>query len=65
MSPLPVDLVRWMILAEKRGLLTSEERAAAWRRHDARLMAPENVVGLIRMPGVEGMWPLEPRRRSI
>jgi hypothetical protein len=37
----------WMILAEKRGLLTSEQRAAAWRKHDARLLGRENVVGVI------------------
>src|SRR4051812_12750972 len=32
----------WMILAEKRGLLTPQARAAAWRRYGARLAA--NVV---------------------
>ena len=41
----------WMILAEKWGLLTSEQRALAWRKHDARLLARENVVGLIRDAG--------------
>jgi hypothetical protein len=34
----------WMILAEKRGLLTPEQRALAWRKHDERLLARENVV---------------------
>ena len=37
----------WMILAEKRGLLTSEQRVLAWKKHDARLLARENVVGVI------------------
>jgi hypothetical protein len=32
MSPLPVDLVRWMILAEKRGLLTPEERGSGMEK---------------------------------
>ncbi|HUI96099.1 MAG TPA: hypothetical protein VLX44_10125 [Xanthobacteraceae bacterium] len=38
----------WMILAEKRGLLTPEGRAAAWRRYEARLREETNVVGVIR-----------------
>ena len=38
----------WMILAEKRGLFTPEHRAAAWAKHDARLLAQTNVVGVIR-----------------
>lgn len=38
----------WMILAEKRGLLTPEARAAAWRRYDSRLLAKTNVVAVIR-----------------
>ena len=38
----------WMILAEKRGLLTPENRAAAWERHDAKLLEEANVVGVIR-----------------
>jgi hypothetical protein len=37
----------WMILAEKRGLLTPEQRALAWKKHDDRLFAGENVVGAI------------------
>lgn len=38
----------WMILAEKRGLFTPEQRTAAWRKHDAKLMADSNVVAVIR-----------------
>jgi hypothetical protein len=38
----------WMILAEKRGLLTPETRAATWRKYDARLMAHSKVVGVVR-----------------
>jgi hypothetical protein len=38
----------WMILAEARGLLTPETRAAAWRKYDEKLMAETNVVGVIR-----------------
>jgi hypothetical protein len=38
----------WMILAEKRGLLTPENRAAAWEKYDAKLMEEANVVGIIR-----------------
>jgi len=38
----------WMILAETRGLLTPECRAAAWRRYEARLMEDSKVVGVIR-----------------
>ena len=38
----------WMILAEKRGLLTAENRAAAWQKHDAKLLEEANVVGVIR-----------------
>jgi hypothetical protein len=34
-----------------------EERAAAWRKHDARLLARENVVGLIRDARLEDMGP--------
>jgi hypothetical protein len=41
----------WMILAEKRGLLTPEQRALAWKKHDDRLFARENVVGAIRNVG--------------
>ena len=37
----------WMILAEARGLLTPENRTAAWRKHDQKLMAETNVVGVI------------------
>jgi hypothetical protein len=40
-----------MILAEKRGLLTPEQRALAWKKHDDRLFARENVVGAIRDVG--------------
>ena len=29
----------WMILAEVRGLLTPEQRALAWKKHDERLLA--------------------------
>jgi hypothetical protein len=36
-----------MILAEKRGLLTSEQRVLSWKKHDARLLARENVAGVI------------------
>jgi hypothetical protein len=38
----------WMILAERRGLLTPEGRTAAWNRYYARLMKRANVVGVIR-----------------
>jgi hypothetical protein len=38
----------WMILAEARGVLTPENRAAAWRKHDDKLMAQTNVVGVVR-----------------
>jgi hypothetical protein len=38
----------WMIFAEKRGLLTPEGRAAAWRRYEARLRRETKVVGVIR-----------------
>jgi hypothetical protein len=38
----------WMILAEKRGLLTPEARAAAWRRYDRQLLAKTNVIAVIR-----------------
>ena len=37
----------WMILAEKRGLLTPEEREATWRRYAARLKAKPKVAGVI------------------
>ena len=37
----------WMILAEKRGLLTPEGREAAWRRYAARLKAKPKIAGLI------------------
>jgi hypothetical protein len=40
----------WMILAEKRGLLTPEGRTAAWNRYYARLLKRANVVGVIRGP---------------
>jgi len=36
----------WMILAETRGLLTPEHRAAAWRRYETRLMEKSKVVGV-------------------
>jgi hypothetical protein len=32
-------------LAEARGLLTPENRAAAWRKYNENLMAETNVVG--------------------
>jgi hypothetical protein len=35
----------WMILAEARQVLTPENRAAAWRKYDEKLMAETNVVG--------------------
>ena len=38
----------WMILAEKRGLLTPEHRAAAWKKYDAKLMEDTNVVAVLR-----------------
>jgi hypothetical protein len=38
----------WMILAERRGLLTPEQRALAWKKHDERLLARENIAGVIR-----------------
>ncbi len=38
----------WMIMAEKRGLLTPEGRAAAWRRYAERLKAEPKVAGMIR-----------------
>lgn len=37
----------WMILAEKRGLLTPEARAAAWRRYAERLKAEPKIAGMI------------------
>ena len=37
----------WMILAETRGLLTPEHRAAAWQRYETRLMEDTKVVGVI------------------
>jgi hypothetical protein len=44
----------WMILAEDRGLLTLEQRALAWQKHDERLLARENIVGVIRINGPGG-----------
>jgi hypothetical protein len=38
----------WMILAEKRGLLTPEQRALAWKKHDDRLLVREKIVAVIR-----------------
>jgi hypothetical protein len=43
----------WMILAEARGVLTPENRAAAWRKYDEKLMAETNVVGVIRGLGAD------------
>jgi hypothetical protein len=37
----------WMILAEARGLLTPEQRALAWKKHDERLLARGSVAGVI------------------
>jgi hypothetical protein len=37
----------WMILAEKRGLLTSQTRAATWAKYEAELLAEANVVAVI------------------
>jgi hypothetical protein len=38
----------WMILAEKRGLLTPEKRLEAWRKHDERLLANAAIAGIVR-----------------
>ena len=38
----------WMILAEKRGLLSAEQRAATWKKHDDKLLANAKVVAVIR-----------------
>ena len=38
----------WMIMAEKRGLLTPKGRAAAWRRYAERLRAEPKIAGMIR-----------------
>jgi hypothetical protein len=43
----------WMILAEKRALLTPEQRALAWKKHDDRLLARENVIGVVRSPSAK------------
>jgi hypothetical protein len=45
----------WMILAEVRGLLTPETRAAAWRKYDEKLMGETNVVGVIRGRAIPGL----------
>jgi hypothetical protein len=37
-----------MILAEKRGLLTPEQRALAWKKHDERLLVRKKIVAVIR-----------------
>jgi hypothetical protein len=37
----------WMILAEKRGLLTPECRAATWAKHEAKLRDERHVAGVI------------------
>ena len=34
----------WMILAEKRGLLTPEQRFLAWKKHDERMLAQQDSV---------------------
>jgi len=52
----------WMILAEARGVLTPENRAAAWRKHDERLMAQANVVGVIGDPLSRRNWLKTARR---
>src|ERR1700751_6046944 len=38
---------RWMILAEKRGLLTAENRAAARAAIEEKYLAAPNVIGVI------------------
>ena len=37
----------WMILAEKRGLLTAENRAAARAAIEEKYLAAPNVIGVI------------------
>jgi hypothetical protein len=37
----------WMILAEKRGLLTPENRAAAWAQIEEKYRSAPNVIGVI------------------
>jgi hypothetical protein len=52
-DPVTGDLVpdwwgfAWMILAQKRGLLTPEGRAAAWQRYEAKLRDNEKVIAVI------------------
>jgi hypothetical protein len=36
-----------MIFAEKRGLLTPEQGALAWKKHDDRLLGREKVVAVV------------------
>ncbi len=38
----------WMILAEKRGLLTPAQRARAWQKHDERMRAAASNVTVLR-----------------
>lgn len=38
----------WMILAEKRGLLTPAQRARAWQKHDERMRAAAGNVTVLR-----------------
>jgi hypothetical protein len=54
----------WMILAEVRGVLTPENRAAAWRKHDKKLMAQTNVVGVIRGPEISTVSAPDPTSAS-
>jgi hypothetical protein len=44
-----------VILAEKRGLLTPEQRVLAWKKHDARLLEREKVIGVVRSPSSKGI----------
>src|SRR6202012_252104 len=46
----------WMILAEKRGLLTDENRAASLAAIEEKYLAAPNVIGVI-----VGRWPLAPQ----
>ena len=53
-----------MVFAEKRGLLTPEQRTLAWKKHDDdRLLARENVVGVIGVTDAEDVHHYIPIRR--